>query len=1051
MRCLAVLVRQPLLPLLLLALALQLPQLALAEGLPQPDIDELRAEVARNGWNYEVSDAFSRTITPEQRLNLRSGFHMTEADEREMEAHLKILPMTRDPLPGNLDWRDLGGVTSVKAQGSCGSCWAFAATAELESFIKIYYGKDMDLAEQQSISCNPYGSDCDGGWASAAYFCFQHQGAVTEHCMPYQSADPPEAPCLQSGRKKYGYITGYNYISNNVEQIKTALQTGPVCTGIASTDLFESYVSGCFEEYGNSVNHLVLIVGYDDRGCDGDGAWIIKNSWGSDYGEGGYVYVKYGAASTGQTVTQLQYVAPPTSFSFTGGINGAELLAGDEVNLQWNTSGLDVPKVDLWLGLEGHCHDEPIAQDIPNNGSYLWAVPNMSTDFASLVVHPSTGTQDGYGMTTNNISILGYATRYVSSTGSNTPPYTSIETAAHDLGDALFACTGRDTVLVAGGTYSGNFVLNGPVAVLGGYSSDFSERDIETYHTEIQSFQTALRILPNTGDTGSVEGFTFRDCVAGVSSDPVGGNHGGAIFISQASPTIRNCRFIDNKAHPTGQLGYGGAVIAVGGAPVLVDCSFQGNTAQKGGALAAFSDAEVTLENCVFEDNLLTDGLAVNTGGTIHAESSTVIMNGGSITGSTLAHQGGAVFGQSAQVLLSGVEVSGNSATTNGGGVLVMAGHLSLDGCLISGNSVSSGTGAGAGCSGGTVSLRNSRFTGNVGATMGGGFWGLFVAGEVENNLFDGNQAGTAGGLFVIDEAAMVVRNNIIIGNEGHGILAGGSNTTVGHNNVWNNLPADIMGESSGTGDISMDPLFVDLAGGDLGLAQLSPCVDAGQDDASCLDPDGSRADMGPLGGPGAAFVAPAYVTGADLTDLGGGQVRVSWDASPADDISHYVVYRDSSAAFVPVGDPAVGTVAHPGTSFDDTPPYDCYYLVVAVDEAGHSSGYSQRVYSSGSGGPSAVGQAPRILAITGVVPNPFNPMTEVRFDLPRTGQVSLRVYDLRGHMVRELVSGQLEAGSHEIVWNGRDQDGQNAAAGVYFARLSSADGARTVKMVLAK
>ncbi|PIE76826.1 hypothetical protein CSA17_00155 [bacterium DOLJORAL78_65_58] len=286
MRCLTVCIRRPQLSFLLLVLSLLLPQWALAQGLPAPDIDQLREEVARNGWDYEVSDAFSKTITPEQRLNLRGGFRMTEADEREMEAHLKILPMTRDPLPSRLDWRELGGVTSVKNQGSCGSCWAFAATAELESHIKIYYGKAMDLSEQQSVSCNPYGSGCDGGWASAAYYCFQNQGAVTEACMPYLGADPPEAPCLQSGLKKYGYITDYNYISNDVQQIKLALQNGPVCTGIAGTDLFESYSGGCFEEYGNWVNHLVLIVGYDDRACNEDGAWIIKNSWGSDFGEG---------------------------------------------------------------------------------------------------------------------------------------------------------------------------------------------------------------------------------------------------------------------------------------------------------------------------------------------------------------------------------------------------------------------------------------------------------------------------------------------------------------------------------------------------------------------------------------------------------------------------------------------------------------------------------------------------------------------------------------------------------------------------------------------
>ncbi|PIE76825.1 hypothetical protein CSA17_00150 [bacterium DOLJORAL78_65_58] len=533
--------------------------------------------------------------------------------------------------------------------------------------------------------------------------------------------------------------------------------------------------------------------------------------------------------------------------------------------------------------------------------------------------------------------------------------------------------------------------------------------------------------------------------------EPVGGQHGGALYISNASPSIRNCRFIDNTAHPTGQVGYGGAVIALGGAPTLRDCYFQGNTAQKGGALAAFGGAQVTLENCVFEGNQLTDGLMANTGGTMHVENSTLIMNGGAISGSMLANRGGGLFGQGADVRLSHVTVSGNNSYSDGGGVLVSEGSLSLDGCLISGNSVTSGSCAGAGCANGAVTVRNSRFTGNTGANMGGGFMGTGVSGVVENNLCDGNQAGNAGGLVCLGEGALVVRNNIVIGNEGYGILAGGVEISIAHNNVWNNTPANYMGNSDGPGDLSLDPLFVDLAAGDLGLAQFSPCVDAGQQDAAYLDPDGSRADMGPLGGPGADFVAPAYVTGAAVTDLGGGQVRVSWDASPEENISHYVVYRDSAAVFVPAPNLAVAMVDHPGTAFVDTPPHDCYYLVAAIDDAGHSGGYSQRVDSGGGGGTSSVGEAPRALAITGVVPNPFNPTTRVRFDLPRTGQVSLRVYDMRGHMVRELVSGQLEAGSHDVVWNGRDKHGRDAAAGVYFARLSSADGDRTVKMVLAK
>ena len=135
-----------------LVLLVAVPGFVLAAGLPEPDIDELRQQIEENGYHFEVDDHFSSTITPERRLNLRSGFYMSDDDYRELDQHLKIFPADKDPLPTNLDWRNLNGVTGVKNQGGCGSCWAFAATAEIESFIKIYYGKDLDLSEQQSVS-----------------------------------------------------------------------------------------------------------------------------------------------------------------------------------------------------------------------------------------------------------------------------------------------------------------------------------------------------------------------------------------------------------------------------------------------------------------------------------------------------------------------------------------------------------------------------------------------------------------------------------------------------------------------------------------------------------------------------------------------------------------------------------------------------------------------------------------------------------------------------------------------------------------------------------
>ena len=101
----------------------------------------------------------------------------------------------------------------------------------------------------------------------------------------------------------------------------------------------------------------------------------------------------------------------------------------------------------------------------------------------------------------------------------------------------------------------------------------------------------------------------------------------------------------------------------------------------------------------------------------------------------------------------------------------------------------------------------------------------------------------------------------------------------------------------------------------------------------------------------------------------------------------------------------------------------DCYYLVVAVNEAGYSGGYSEQVATDG-GTISPVGDSnlPRNLAIAAVVPNPFNPKTTLSYDVPRASHVELTVYRLRGRLVRKLVSGSVEAGRHTVVWDGRDR-----------------------------
>jgi predicted outer membrane repeat protein len=1035
--------------LLLSSLILMVSLSSIAIGQDAPDIRELQRQIDANGWKFEVDDHFTKTLTPEARANLR-GYNPPEGYEQELKEHLKIFPIDKDGLPSSLNWRDMDGITPVKNQGECGSCWAYAATAEMEAFIKIYYGIETDLSEQQSISCNPYGAGCDGGWATASYYVFQNYGAVLENCSPYRAMDPPVAPCTQDSFLKYGTITGYNSIANDVDQIKAALQYGPVCTGIDASAAFEAYTSGCYDVPGVGTNHLVLIVGYDDRSCGGNGAWLIKNSWGPGFGDGGYITVQYGAGSVGRSVTQLQYAEPPVSIVINEEIYTTPLYGDQSVDIQWTTSGDPIGTVDIWLGVDGDCHDILVEEDVPNTGSYSWMVPNLGTDFASLVIFPSTGTETGFDYTEDPLKIIGHKTRYVSSAGSNTPPYETSATAAHTIGEAVTACTGTDTVLVGGGDYIGTVTVSSTVKIRGSWDPTFSVQDMESHPTRLQGGSSSLRFYAGAEDFGGVEDVVFHDCTGGTGSVPVAGQHGGAIYSLGASPTIRNCVFENNRAAAGGGIGFGGAICFVDGTPIVENCEFTGNIASSGGAVAVFGTAAATFTDCTFTDNNCSEIMAGYHGGAFYVEGASLTVDGGIMSGNLNVYKGGALAMTGGQVILDRVLVEGNVTTNGGGAILTEGGSLELRNAILVGNQGGIGSGGGVESMGTSLVFRNTRFSGNTTGNIGGGVFAFSATGVVENCQADGNVGSSIGGMFLMGAGDLQVRNNMVFANDAGGLLVAGTGATEDWNNIWNNTGGDNMSGTPGAHDLSLDPLFVDAAAGDFGLACYSRCIDGGEIDPQCADPDGSRADIGLLGGPAADFVAPAAVAGLVLDDVGGGEIRLTWVPGSEPDLDRYVIFRDSTELFVPNPDKALAFVQHPTATFDDIPPAgDWYYLVAAVNMGGYGGGYSDRVYTSGV---SAVGDAmPKIMAIALIAPNPFNPRTTIHFDVGRTGLVQLGIYDVRGRLVKDLVTGTLVSGRHEVVWDGRDRRGRSAAAGVYFVRMTGEGKSLTSKMVLAK
>jgi inhibitor of cysteine peptidase len=220
-------------------------------------------------------------------------------------------------LPAAFNWCDQGGCTLVKDQGGCGSCWAFSTVGPLESNILIHDGLEKDLSEQYLLSCNIDGGSCRGGWFAHDYHQWRHilaepdAGAVYEVDFPYVEWDAPCNPPHTHHEKivDWAYVGNY-YSVPSVTSIKQAiLDHGPVSVAIRTSSAFRSYTRGIFEtnEVG-TPDHAVVLLGWDNNQGT-NGIWYLRNSWGTRWGERGYMRIGYGISSVGYAANYVTYDA----------------------------------------------------------------------------------------------------------------------------------------------------------------------------------------------------------------------------------------------------------------------------------------------------------------------------------------------------------------------------------------------------------------------------------------------------------------------------------------------------------------------------------------------------------------------------------------------------------------------------------------------------------------------------------------------------------------------------------------------------------------------
>uniref|UniRef100_A0A8C6FKF4 Dipeptidyl peptidase 1 n=1 Tax=Moschus moschiferus TaxID=68415 RepID=A0A8C6FKF4_MOSMO len=214
-------------------------------------------------------------------------------------------------LPKSWDWRNVHGinfVTPVRNQGSCGSCYSFASMGMMEARIRILTNNTQTpiLSPQEVVSCSPYAQGCEGGfpYLIAGKYA-QDFGLVEEDCFPYTGTDSPcrlKEGCFRYYSSEYHYVGGFYGGCNEALMKLELVHQGPMAVAFEVYDDFLHYRKGVYHHTGlrdpfnpfELTNHAVLLVGYGTDAASGLDYWIVKNSWGTSWGEAGYFRIRRG-------------------------------------------------------------------------------------------------------------------------------------------------------------------------------------------------------------------------------------------------------------------------------------------------------------------------------------------------------------------------------------------------------------------------------------------------------------------------------------------------------------------------------------------------------------------------------------------------------------------------------------------------------------------------------------------------------------------------------------------------------------------------------------
>ena len=294
---------------------------------PDDDLAAIRRKIKLNGYHFTVARNWVVELAPAQRARMRSRHAPAEILSRAEVPAAGPGPVTAfagEVLPARFDWRDCHGrnyIGPIHNQGSCGSCYAFGACAAAESSynlaVGLYNADCIDFSEAFISFCL---DDFYDGFDSCVGSDYDYQeldavvtfGVCRESLFPY---DPQVRECrLQPFPETVRFRAWYRLPCDDLELIKSAIyHFGVVDAAVLTTRAFDAYQSGIYADtrtdcaadpcFYAETDHIVALVGWDDN--RGEGYWILRNSWGESWGEGGYMKISYRAAHVACAVCYL--------------------------------------------------------------------------------------------------------------------------------------------------------------------------------------------------------------------------------------------------------------------------------------------------------------------------------------------------------------------------------------------------------------------------------------------------------------------------------------------------------------------------------------------------------------------------------------------------------------------------------------------------------------------------------------------------------------------------------------------------------------------------